>query len=158
MWRNFRSICGERDLCGIEKPGALSAIEGAEENALGDAGDEVADVVVADERGHGFSKGGGGALGGSGFGLIDGDVDLEGAVECVAAAGDGVVGVGGLGFSWIGHEGFSLDGELTGRSFLPTLIVKELGKYSAKPGWGICCVESGVCAGCECGGIDKRVG
>ena len=45
------------DLGGVEEPCAHRAFDGLDEHAVGDAGDEVADVFGAGERRHGGAEG-----------------------------------------------------------------------------------------------------
>jgi hypothetical protein len=78
-------------------------VDCADEDAVSDAGDEVADVVMAVERRHGVAIGLGGALGGEevvlaacDFGLVDGVLSLE-------ALGDRWVGMQGLGSGRVGQ-------------------------------------------------------
>lgn len=55
---------GEGGLGGVEEAGGFDGLDGADEDAVGGAGDEVADVLEAGERGHGVAIVGGGVAGG----------------------------------------------------------------------------------------------
>ena len=44
-------------LGGVEETGSVGAPDGVDEHGVGDAGDEIADVFVAGERGHGLTVG-----------------------------------------------------------------------------------------------------
>jgi len=84
-----------RDLGGVEEPGSVGAGDGAEQHAVRCAGDEIADVLVAGERGHGVAIGGSGIFGGivPPFAAFGGGFERAGVGA--AAEGDGwVVGSG----------------------------------------------------------------
>jgi hypothetical protein len=49
--------CGS-NLGGVEEPGAVRAVDCVEGHGVGDAGDKIADVSGAGERGHGIAIGG----------------------------------------------------------------------------------------------------
>ena len=83
----------EGDLGGVEELGASRGVDGAEEDALRAAGDEVADVVIAVELGHGLAEGVPGGEHGGSLGLVDGEIGAVCAVPHVGAAGDGGVRV-----------------------------------------------------------------
>jgi hypothetical protein len=61
------------DLGGVEEPGAVFVFGGSQEHAVGGAGDEVADVLETQERGHGQ------AVGSAGTAL--GRVDVSGLLQ-----------------------------------------------------------------------------
>lgn len=71
----------EGDLGGVEDLAAAVGLDGADENAVGGAGDEVADAVGAGEERHGAGVGFSGLLGGQGA------VDAVGFSFAVAQAG-----------------------------------------------------------------------
>lgn len=82
---------GERDLGGVEELGAAGAVDCADEHAVGGAGDEVADVFIPAERGHGVAVEMGGLAGGGGSVPAFGQFPLEDGVPGGEAAGDGGV-------------------------------------------------------------------
>jgi len=55
---------GERDLGGVEKLVCPLLRDGLNEDAVGGAGDEVADIVVAGQGGHRLAEGGASQEGG----------------------------------------------------------------------------------------------
>ena len=102
---------GVRDLGGVEETRGVLGFDGADESALGDAGDEVADIVIPDERGHGVVPGFsgiGGALELAFAGFVAGAEDAGIGME---AGGYGGVGVGGAGGVGRQHPGDGLHGE-----------------------------------------------
>ena len=65
---------GEGDLGGVEELAGVSLLDGSQEDAVAGAGDEVADVLITGERGHGQAEGyAGAALGG---------VHVLGSLQC----------------------------------------------------------------------------
>jgi hypothetical protein len=75
-------------LGGVEEAGSFSGIDDPDEHGVGDAGNEVADVLVAIERGHGPAVG----FGSFGFvRLAFGNGGQEGAVSGAAAANNAQV-------------------------------------------------------------------
>jgi hypothetical protein len=97
------------DLRGVEKPGRFGAADGADQHAVGDAGDEVADVVRASERRHRFAVGLAWGAASEVFDIASVVVFFFGCAEdiaagafhYIAAAADGGVGLfGGLGYSF----------------------------------------------------------
>ena len=112
----LRHAC-EGDLGSVEELAAVFLFDGAEEHAVAGASDEVADILIAGEWGHGQAKGfGGTALGSVDVsGLLDGRrVNLS---PDLGAKGDGGVFEGGIegrfqvlgggGLDGCDHEGFS---------------------------------------------------
>ena len=89
----------EGDLGGVEELAAPFGRDGADEDAVGGAGYEVADAFIADEHGHGVAVGLGCVLSRKETGrfLVAGivHVGFEGALPGKAAAADGGFGVGG---------------------------------------------------------------
>lgn len=105
----LRHAC-EGDLGGVEELAAVFRFDGAEEHAVAGASDEVADILIAGERGHGQAKGfGGTALGGVHvIGLLHGRrVNLS---PDLGAKGDGGVFEGGVEGRFHALGGGGLDG------------------------------------------------
>lgn len=86
---------GIGDLGGVEEAGGVGSGDGIEEDAVGDAGDEVADVFYVGEGGHGAAEGlfglvlGGIAAGAAVFGGSPGEF-----VGATAVVDGGVAGGG----------------------------------------------------------------
>ncbi len=112
-WLTPKSAVG--DLGGVEKPGAVRAADGADEHAMGGAGDKVADVAGAGKRGHGFAVGLFGFDGGNRLTLASRGL-LESERPSFTTAGNGEVFSGGVEvtrgsgnkFDGFGHADFSL--------------------------------------------------
>src|ERR1700691_6177870 len=77
------------DLGGVEVSRGVDGGDIAAEDSGGDTGNEVADVLVAGEVGHGFQVGVLGTIPGFGFTEIHGTAFQDGAVAGIAAALDG---------------------------------------------------------------------
>ena len=86
---------GAGDLSGIEKTGAVCGFDDREQHAVGDAGDEVADVFGAGERREGRLVGGRGHFSRLIVALPSGARGAEVVDEGVAAGGDGRIDAGG---------------------------------------------------------------
>ena len=100
----------EGDLGGVEELGAVFVLDGSCEHGGAGAGDEVADILIAREWGHGEAKGfAGAALGGVQVsGLLQGlRVDL---LPDLGAKGDGGVFEGGIEGCFRALGGGRLDG------------------------------------------------
>jgi len=115
----------ERDLSSVKELIGPLCGNGFDEDAVGGAGDEVADVFVAAQRGHGAAIGGAGGVGGEDFvdaGALGAlEAGIVGALPGGAAALDGGAGFFGVGLErrvWSGcnqiqcgfweHGGFSV--------------------------------------------------
>lgn len=100
-WFALTGECAEGDLGGVEELSALIAGDGADEDAVGGAGDEVADALKAGEDGHGVAVGVARLpvckdfVQASAVALVH--VGLEGALPGYAAAAEGGFGAGGGG-------------------------------------------------------------
>jgi hypothetical protein len=97
---------GEGDLGGIEELAASFPGNGIDEDAVGGAGDEVADAVVPFEQRHGAPEGLGGLIGSDVFIVMFFHVGVEGASPRSVAAPDSDFGAGGPG----GGTGFERRG------------------------------------------------
>jgi len=111
----LRHAC-EGDLGGVEELAAVFRFDGAEEQTVAGASDEVADILIAGERGHGQAIGfGGTALGGVHVsGLLHGRrVNLEPNLGTKGDGGvfeggiEGLQALGGGGLDGFDHEEFS---------------------------------------------------
>ena len=59
-WGGFAADRGERNLGGVEELGAVLSFDCSDQHAVGDAGDEIADVILSGERRHDAAIGLGG--------------------------------------------------------------------------------------------------
>jgi hypothetical protein len=73
----------------------MHSIDGADEKAVGGAGDEIADALIAGEQRHGVAIGLGAGKGGKDLSFTAGPGGTMSARIGVAAMGDGEVGGGG---------------------------------------------------------------
>ena len=82
--------------------------DSAEEDALGNTGDEVADVFVADERRHGIAIGFVRIAKGCSHGFAFGEISFVGVIPRAAATGDSGAGLncGVEEFGWDLEVGF----------------------------------------------------
>lgn len=117
----------EGDLRGIEEFGALDGVNDVDEHSISDAGDEVADVLVAGQIGHGAAIG----LVSEFIGIVVADflfpALLERAFAGRAAALDGGVAGGWIGQGFGGGGGIGLD-----HSGSPANIVRGVGLIICK--------------------------
>lgn len=120
----------ERDLGGIEQLAAFNGVDGPDDHALSGAGDEVADVLVAGEVGHGVAVGFDGVF----LGVVVVETLLstgfERALVGLAAALDGSV-AGGR--QRRGLEGAGMDA-VSVMLFAPESIVRGVGVIICKCG------------------------
>ena len=91
----------EGDLGGVDEPSAYFGGNGANEDAMGRAGDEIADALVAGEQGHGVAVGFPGFNGREDLVWLvipfDGHhVGVEGALPCGAATAESGFRAGGF--------------------------------------------------------------
>jgi hypothetical protein len=98
----------ERNLSRIQKLAAFVGVDGSDEDAVGGAGDEVADALLAGEKGHGVAEGLGRIAGGiDGVSVSAGagvHVGFVGTAPGGAAAAEGSLAAGRA-ESWSGREG-----------------------------------------------------
>ena len=83
---DFAGVGAEGYLGDVDEGGGMLEGEDVEEHALGDGGDETADVVLADQNGHGFDEGLAGGAADVAAVEFPGGSDFGGAFEGVAAA------------------------------------------------------------------------
>jgi hypothetical protein len=103
------------DLGGVEETSTIRAFGGLDEHAVGDAGDEVADVFQAGERRHGGAEGLLSFFGCRVIAFVQFFCSPVSEHIGFAAAHDGEIGGDGSGFgrlvySGFGHDRFSLGG------------------------------------------------